>query len=533
MKVCTVLLVKFFLFLGLWQFASTAFAQNGMSLSSNEQAQGKDLDSFYLNSIEVLGNTIFSQPEIENIIAPFFNKKLSFDQIRRITQEITDLYTSNGYLTSGAFFPEQEITDRKATVRVIEGRLERVQAVGLKKLKEDYLYSRLQWNMEEPINIKRLEESIQLLQQDPLVDKIDAKLVEGSTIGQSVLLLDVKEKSPWAVRVTANNRNSANSGELQGIASISNQNLLNFGDRLKLRYNLTEGFDAVNVSYAFPLTAKSNLSIDYSNGNSEITQSDFNDFGIRADAETISLQFDHSLVHRLNRDVNLFIAVDRRSSNTFIRDDIPLSFAEGPQDGRSRVTALRLGSSWSERSKTLVTSATMRFSVGLDLFDATVNEDAPDAIFFAWLGQLQLAKALNQRQDTLLVARLAAQLTPDSLLPLEQIAIGGASTVRGYRENKGVADNGVFGTVEVQLPIVRDSSVGNFHLAPFFDAGAVWNNEGEGAETLASLGLGLDWAIEEWLIVDLDYGIPLIETSDIDDSLQDKGFHFQLQILPF
>jgi hemolysin activation/secretion protein len=534
MKIFIVLLVKFFLFLGLWQLASPVFAQNrGQSPPLNRKAQGEDSDSFYLKNIKVLGNTIFSQKEIENIIAPYLNKNLSFEQIRRITQKITDLYTSNGYLTSGAFFPEQEITDGKAIIQIIEGKLEQVEAVGLEKLKEKYLYSRLQWNAEEPINIKRLEESIQLLQQDPLIEKIDAKLVEGSTIGQSILLLNIKERSPWTANVTFNNRNSANSGELQGIASISNQNLLDFGDRLNLKYNLTEGFDAVNVGYTFPLAVRNNLSVEYSNGNSEITQSDFSDFGIRADAEAVSLQFDRSLVRQLNRDVNLFVAIDRRSSNTFIEDDLPLSFTEGPQDGRSRVTALRLGSSWSERSKTLVTSAQMRFSVGLDLFDATVNENAPDAIFFSWLGQLQLAKALNQKQDTLLVTRLAAQLTPDSLLPLEQIAVGGASTVRGYRENRGVADNGVFGTVELQLPLVRGSKVGDLNLVPFFDAGTVWSNDEDETSTLASLGLGVDWEIKQWFLVDLDWGIPLIEASDLDDSLQDKGLHFQLQFQPF
>lgn len=107
------------------------------------------------------------------------------------------------------------------------------------------------------------------------------------------------------------------------------------GDRLNLKYNLTEGFDAVNISYTF-LAVKNNLSIEYSNGNSGITQSDFSDFGIRADAETVSFQFERSLVRQSNQDVDLFVAIDRRSSNTFIEDDLPLSFTEGPQDGRYR-----------------------------------------------------------------------------------------------------------------------------------------------------------------------------------------------------
>lgn len=534
MKIVLILLIKFLVFLGIWQFASSAAGQTKISQPLNRNTQLENSDSFRLEKIEVSGHTVFSRKEIENIIAFYLEKNLSFEQLRQITQKITDLYTSKGYLTSGAFFPEQEITNAKAIILVVEGQLERVETNGLKKLNENYLRSRLQWNDEVPLNIKQLEENIQLLQQDPLIKKIDAKLVEGSSIGKSVLLLNVEEESPWTADITANNYNSANSGEFQGIASVANQNLLGFGDRLRLRYNLTEGFDAINIGYALPLTAdKNNLSIEYSSGNSEITQSNFNDFGIRADADTISLQFDHSLVRTLNQNVDFSLAIDRRSSNTFIKDEIPFSFTAGPEQGSSRVTALRFGSSWTGRSQTLVTSAQMRFSVGLDLFEATVNENAPDAIFFSWLGQFQVVKALNRQQNILLVNRLATQLTPDSLLPLEQIAIGGANTVRGYGENRGVADNGVFGTIEVQLPLVQSSGVGDFDLVPFFDAGTVWSNNSEGAETLASFGLGINWKIKQWFTVDLDFGIPLLETSDLDDSLQDNGFHFQLQLKPF
>ena len=390
----------------------------------NSEFERSDLTGLYLEKIKVQGNTVFDQKELEKLIVPFLKKNLSYEQIGQITDKITALYTSNGYLTSGAFFPEQEITNAVAIIRVVEGKLERVEIRGREKLKENYLLSRLGWDSKVPLNVRRLEEKLQLLQQDPLLKKIDAKLVEGSSIGQSVLLLDVTEASPWTSTMTFNNHNSANSGEFQGIANISHQNLLGLGDRLGLEYSLTSGFDALNVGYSLPLnTSGSKLSIEYREGNNEITQSEFNDFGIRADGDTVRLQLAQSLIRQLNRDVAIFISLDKRSSNTFIEDDIPFSFVEGPDEGRSRVTALRLVSSWTERSKTLVTSAQMQFSVGLDLFDATKNENATDGLFFSWLGQLQLVKALNQKQDTLLVTRLATQLTPDSLLPLEQIVI--------------------------------------------------------------------------------------------------------------
>ncbi len=528
MKIRLLTIIKYFIVVSTFQFFSWVSAQT----TSN---QIEDLNYLYLEKIQVRGNTVFDPLELEALMVPFLKKKLSYEQIGQIPQKITDLYRSNGYLTSGAFFPQQEIRNGVAIIYVVEGKLERVETLGISKLKENYLRSRLQWNPQVPLNVEQLIEKIQLLQQDILIEKIEAQLVAGSDFRQSVLLLDVVEASPWTAKIIFDNHNSANSGEFQGIANVAHLNLLGFRDRLELDYSLTEGFEALDVGYSLPLNTESKLSIEYSQGNNEITQGDFNDFGIRADADTLRLKYDLSLVRELNRDVALFIAIDKRSSNTFIDDDLPFSFTEGAERGRSRVTALRLGGSWSSRDQTFVTSAQTQFSLGLDLFDATVNDNAPDGLFFSWLGQLQLVKALNRKQDALLVARLATQLTPDSLLPLEQIAIGGASRVRGYRENRGVGDNGIFGTVEVQLPIIRDSVVGDLKLVPFFDVGRIWNNDNEREEalSLASVGLGWDWKIKEWLLVELDFGIPLIETSDFDDSLQDKGFHFQLQLKPF
>ncbi len=60
----------------------------------------------------------------------------------------------------------------------------------------------------------------------------------------------------------------------------------------------------------------------------------------------------------------------------------------------------------------------------------------------AWLGQFQLAHRLWD-SDNQVILRADAQLTRDPLLPIEKFAVGGANTVRGYRDNQLVRDNGL------------------------------------------------------------------------------------------
>lgn len=124
--------------------------------------------------------------------------------------------------------------------------------------------------------------------------------------------------------------------------------------------------------------------------------------------------------------------------------------------------------------------------------------------------------------------RAAAQLTPDSLLPLEQFSVGGIDTVRGYRQNQLVTDNGVLGSLEVRLPIASDPGV--LQHRPFFDIGTAWN-KGEtdpSPSAIASLDLGLTWAINPNLDVRLNYGIPLMSIDNQGSSLQDSGFNFSV-----
>ena len=489
-----------------------------------------------LKEVKVYGVTSLSNSEVESIIAQFLNQSLTIEVLRNISQKLTDLYISKGYLTSGAFLPEQDLSQGIAVIRVVEGTLEEINVTGLNHLSERYIISRFAVDTNNILDIKYLENSIKLLSQNPLIKQIDAKLVEGSDIGKSKLILNVVEAPVWSSNLLFNNYNSANSGELQVSIGISNQNLLGLGDRIATSYSISEGFNSFGIDYELPLSSLDNsLRFQYSNGDSEITASIFDDIGIRADAESFFVQYSQPIVKSLNREIDLFLTLDRRTSNTFIDDDVPFSFAAGPENGQSKATVLRLSSSWTERSSKTVISANTRFNLGLDLFEVTNNGDElPDAIFFSWLGQVQFAQSLNEKRDVLLITRLVAQLTPDSLLPFEQIALGGSSTIRGYRENNEIRDNAVFGSIEGHLPLLRDSGIGDLKLVPFFDAGTIWNTNRAEAETLLSLGLGLAWEVNDWLRLDLDYGIPLIDDEDFDDnSLQENGIHFQLQVLPF
>ena len=488
-----------------------------------------------IERVEVSGNTVISSDEIKAIVVNYEGKELSMERLRQLTDLLTQLYVSRGYLTSGAFLPQQDISNGVIKVRIVEGRLEKINIEGLKHLNESYIISIFTDYQSQPLNINTLEEKLRLIQQNSSIENIQAELIKGTTQDKSVLLLEIEEATQLNAKLSFDNYRSPNVGEFQGTVQTSYQNLVGVSDRAWAEYNLTEGFDAYALNYTIPINGSNGtISLEYRNGDSKIIEDLFDESDIRAEADTISLQYRQPIIYRSFREVALGIVLERQNSQTFILDQIPFSFTTGPQDGRSVVSELRLKGEWLERFPTGVFAVNSQLNFGLDLFNATVNDDAPDGLFFIWQGQAQWIQALNQNRDLLLIFRLAIQLTPDSLLPLSQFTLGGFGTVRGYRQNQEVGDNGVVGTIEIKIPLAGNGvSSSKLNLIPFIEGGKVWNSDGGNSSYLASVGYGLSWEFKDFLSIRVDWGLPLTNNSTGGNSLQENGFSFSFQLQPF
>ena len=125
------------------------------------------------------------------------------------------------------------------------------------------------------------------------------------------------------------------------------------------------------------------------------------------------------------------------------------------------------------------------------------------------------------------------QLSNDSLLPLERMAVGGVNTVRGYRENQLVRDEGFASNLEFHYPLLGEPNASHtLTLIPFVDYGAAWNKN-ESANYLYSTGVGLNWKFSK-LNTEF-YWAHKIESPQINthSNLQDEGIHFQVKLDAF
>ena len=140
--------------------------------------------------------------------------------------------------------------------------------------------------------------------------------------------------------------------------------------------------------------------------------------------------------------------------------------------------------------------------------------------------------------DTEFILRSDLQIADDPLLTLEQIAVGGRYSVRGYRENTLVRDNAHLASLEVRIPILQNLPWADYlQLAPFVDYGRAWQSQGRTEEPryLLSVGVGLRWALAFRGAVpvrpslEVYWGHALRDARNVTDDgdLQDHGVHFQ------
>ncbi|WP_017655862.1 ShlB/FhaC/HecB family hemolysin secretion/activation protein [Fortiea contorta] len=499
------------------------------SLPATNFPSGK---SFFVKEIQITGYSVL-ETEINQLKKPLENKDITFEQLLQLRSQISELYTREGYITSGAFIPnDQNIASGIVKMQVVEGELEEIIITGLQRLQIAYVRSRVARLTGKPLNKKRIEKALQLLQIDPVIKRVNAELTAGSSPSTNVLQLKITEAPAFHAGVVFANSQSPSVGSLQGTVFIAHDNLLGFGDKFSAEYTITEALNLNVFNYSIPFNAlQGTVNLRYGNSNSGIINSIFTPLNIGAETENFSLNIRQPLSYSINEEFALGLTFDMRRSQTYILNNIPFSFIEGPEDGRSRTTAIRFSQDWLQRDSNRVLAARSQFSFGIDAFNPTINDSGTDGRFFSWIGQFQWVQRLSPR--IVMLAKINTQLTPDSLLSLEKVAIGGVDTVRGYDHNQLVADNAVLGGIQLQIPLTRNADT--LRLRPFIDFGTVWNNRADNPnpQTIASLGLGLDWQPFRGLMLRADYGIPLTPTGDRSSSILDNSFNFSVRYQPF
>lgn len=230
---------------------------------------------FYVKKIEVLGNTVLKD-EINKLVKEYENQEVTFEDLLTLRSRIVELYREDGYVTSGAFVPDNQVLDSGTVqIQVVEAELERIEINGLTRLQKGYVLRRLGNATKPPLNSQRLEEKLQLLLNDPLIkpNSVNAELTPGSKPGYNILRVDLQEAPAFHAGTIVDNYQSPSIGSIQGRVFANHDNLFGFGDRLTAEYGRTDGLNLYDLGYTLPLLGRNGtFNLRYDNNDSNIVE---------------------------------------------------------------------------------------------------------------------------------------------------------------------------------------------------------------------------------------------------------------------
>lgn len=459
-----------------------------------------------------------------------------------LRRRLTEVLVEAGYVSSGVRLAEVDLDAGVATYRIIEGRVSETRIAGegiserdLGDITPDYVEGRLALPG-GAFNFETAEERLRILLRDRSIARVDAAVRPGAGPGDTVLDLNVTRKRPYDFSLTLANDTPNGIGEETLRLNGAFRGLVTSGDELRAELEISEGRRSIILDGDAPLWPGGPAPFFAF----EYAQSEFVDAPLSTlDLENTFLRIGGGLrvpvFETSRRSLTGVLGFDyKRTKSSLLGQGF--SFSPGVENGVAKTAVISLAGEFVDLGDDRTIALRAAANLGVSAFGATQNAGGvPDGRFTSLVAQAQVAQRLTP--DLTLIARAQGQIASDALLPLEQVAIGGRETVRGFSEAVVSGDDGLVGSLEARISLADlpvpgltpGGAAAPLTLAPFIEGGKVWRKNGGGSDTLIGAGAGLLWSPRPGVDAAFYVGAALQGAED-GGGLQGEGVHFVLTI---
>ena len=489
--------------------------------------------------IEVEGNTVLLPAALAELGRPYLGRPLGSQDLQSLQDALTRAYVNAGYANSWATLPDQDFVGGVLRVRIVEGQLSDVVITGNRGYSAAYLRERLRGPPGRPLNAFDLEGRIQVLRAEPGIRSIRATVRPGVSRDKAILYAEVREAPRLNASVDVGNLFNPTIGEMGGYLGVGVLNpLAGWGDRFGMMAGLSEGLTDLQLDYEIPVGDwGTGLGGDFRYSEATIVEPSLEALDIRTRYLAAALTLSQPVWQGSNYQIDAGLRAEWRESQSTVLG-FPFAFSEAAgADGQLRDFVLRFSQSISAQTGNDAFGFRSTWNFGLNVLGATSAPSSDRADFVSWLGQAQWLRRL-EGSGVELFMRANVQLALDPLLPFERFSVGGRFSVRGYRENQEVRDNGYSLGFEARIPVLRAPSGRTIlRVGPFVDSGRSWSEpraDTGSPVNLASIGVEAVWSPSPRLRFELIYGYRLLSVTEAGEkSLQDYGIEFRVVAATF
>ena len=213
-----------------------------------------------IESFTISGATHMSNEELKQIVSPYENQDLSFNQIQEVTTLITKAYKSKGYFVARAYIPEQNIyaQNGELKINIIEGNYGEFKLENNSLVKDSILQSNLDNIKDENIiSTHTLERAMLVINDTPGAVVIKSEVRPGKELGTSDFLIGTEATNRVNGYLIGDNYGSQYTGKHRIMAGVDINSPFNIGDKISA-FGFTsekEGLLSGKLAYDFPIHA--------------------------------------------------------------------------------------------------------------------------------------------------------------------------------------------------------------------------------------------------------------------------------------
>lgn len=394
------------------------------------------------------GNTRLSEAQLQEAVAPFVGRPLSFLQLQQAADAVASAYREAGWVVR-AFLPKQEIENGVVILQIMEAVFGQTQIQG--KPPERIQAERLRRIVQraqpqgQALNATNIDRALILLDDLPGIS-VSGSLVEGEQEGQTHLNLTVTDEALITGGISADNTGSRSTGADRLSANLSLNSPARLGDALVVNLLKTQGSEYQRGAYSVPVGYQGmRAGVHYSHLTYGLI-GDFAALGATGVAKTAGLDFSYPLMRSQMHNLNLALSYDDKTFDN-------IANAGASSYSVKAYTVSLSGSQFDESG-----------SVNASSLAITTGEKNTEGSYSKI--NLNLSRQQILQDNLSLLVSASWQIASKNLDSSEKIYLGGASGVRAYPSNEGGGSEGRTLTTEL-----RQRLADRWTLSGFYDYG--------------------------------------------------------------
>ena len=442
---------------------------------------------FFIADVAITGTQNLSTADFADIIAPYLGRTWGEDDLRRLTQDITQRARDKGFLLAQARVPRQSLKDGHLIVELSEGRIDAVRIIGSDNKALAGTLNPLVGRFARKQDVER---ALVLAGDIPDIRVQKSRFVQEG--GVNILEVTVAERGNSLI-LSADNYGTDRFGPVRVRATFKANALLTGSDSatVGVRTNPLDPKEFVYASAGYELGLGHNgtrLGVSATIGDTQPGPGSSGFAEIEGDSRFVSAELTHPLVRGDGGSIWVnagaaYLTIEQEALGTILSADTQVTFTLGLSSNH-KVGGGRLRGGVTVTRGAGLLGTTRVSDTGKSRFDGDGVFTKASA-YVSWSGPLigNLGLSLSGY----------GQMADRPLLASQELSIGGAYSARGFDFSEISGENGVYGMAELNYTFRKPTPwIRQLQPYVFIDGGTADNKgTGGGSGSLLSGGMGM------------------------------------------